>query len=97
MAPQGLLADGVTEMLPVLVLNPDADEAFATLAQELVRKGMTIVAFERELRRAYPRAAVHRRGLSGETIDTWYVYRDGRWKPSENLGSRRRTARSVAL
>ena len=66
-------------MLPNLVLNPGADEPFAAFARQLLREGLTIVAFERELRRAYPLAIVHRRGLSGEAIDTWYVYRDGMW------------------
>ncbi|MEZ4596638.1 MAG: hypothetical protein R3C32_07215 [Chloroflexota bacterium] len=34
---------------------------------------------EAMLRRAYPQAEVRPRSLSGETVEVWYVYRDGRW------------------
>jgi hypothetical protein len=70
-------------MHPVLVINPRSDEPFVILAHRLVEDGSaTVEDLERELRRTYPRAVVRQRELSGESIVTWYVYREGSWIPS---------------
>jgi hypothetical protein len=74
-------------MRPTLVTNPADDEAFATVAARLVADGVEgIDEFERRLRTVYPRAAVHARLLSGETLVVWYVYRDGHWVNAGGAG-----------
>jgi hypothetical protein len=35
------------------------------------------------LRTRYPDAVVRQRGLAGERLDVWYVYRDGHWTGGE--------------
>jgi PAS domain-containing protein len=42
----------------------------------------TPAALQARLRRIFPRAIVHPSAVSGE-LPTWYVYRDGRWRPPE--------------
>lgn len=37
---------------------------------------------ESAIRLRYPEAHVRPRNLSGELLTTWYVYRDGGWRPS---------------
>ena len=65
---------------PTLVLNPPDDDAFTSLAVGLVDNGQRNPArFQADLRVNYPAAIVRRRELAGESIDIWYVYRDGHW------------------
>ena len=74
-------------MRPTLVTNPADDETFATFAARFIADGVDgIDEFERRLRTAYPKAAVHARLLSGETLIVWYVYRDGHWVGSRGGG-----------
>jgi hypothetical protein len=67
-------------MLPVLVLNPADDAAFASSARAAVDAypGGPL-ALQDALRRRYPSAVVHPRELTGEPRVVWYVYRDGHW------------------
>jgi len=67
---------------PTLVINPADDLEFARLARSLVENGTSPEGLERLLSRRFPHVAVHRRELSSERIEIWYVYRDGRWKRS---------------
>lgn len=70
-------------MPPILVLNPRSDATFTRRAARVVRDGVTRAEdLQAELRRTYPGAVVHRRILDGEQVETWYVYRDGRWVPT---------------
>jgi hypothetical protein len=71
-------------MRPTLVVNPTADEPFATRARTLVEEGIdTIGALQTALREAgYPRTVVRARELSSEPAQVWYVYREGAWVPS---------------
>jgi hypothetical protein len=72
---------------PVLVLNPRSDVRFASGARDLVDKGVAKPEdLQRRLRERYPRAIVHIRELSGESISVWYVYRDGRWAKASERG-----------
>jgi hypothetical protein len=62
------------------VLNPVDDGGFASWARYVV--GLDVLSpeeLQRVLSRRYPRVAVHRRELSDENVEIWYVYRDGRW------------------
>jgi len=69
-------------MKPTLVVFPWSDEVFSKFAHLLVDHGaFTPVEMQRRLRSAYPAATVHARELSGEPVEIWYVYRDGRWLP----------------
>lgn len=68
--------------LPRVVTIPSSDLAFGEHVRLLVRRTTGGSAdFEARLRRLYPRAIVRDRTLSGEPR-TWYVYRDGTWRPS---------------
>ena len=67
-------------MVPTLVVNPANDGVFAAFAQLVVDHGASsITDFQRRLRTVYPSATVHARELAGESIQVWYVYRDGHW------------------
>jgi hypothetical protein len=63
-----------------LVLNPGTDERFVSLACGMAAAARAPHELQRRLRDAYPGAVVRRRELSGERLDTWYVYRDGSWR-----------------
>jgi hypothetical protein len=68
--------------LPVIVLNPRDDPAFAALVGACMDAGVTSAsAMQDELRQRYPDAVVRERGLSHEPT-VWYVYRDGAWTPT---------------
>jgi hypothetical protein len=71
-------------MRPTLVVNPTADDLFATRARALVEEGADSVAgLQAALREAgYPRTVVRARELSSEPAQVWYVYREGAWVPS---------------
>lgn len=65
---------------PTLVLNPPDDDAFTSLAEGLVEGGQRNPGrFQDDLRVTYPAAIVRPRELAGESVDVWYVYRDGHW------------------
>jgi hypothetical protein len=65
--------------VPMLVLNPDDDPAFGDLVRR--RPGRWRDTPDRLQRRSrlHPTVVVHRRELSDEPFEIWYVYRDGRW------------------
>jgi hypothetical protein len=65
---------------PILVPNPRSDRSFVTYIDHLSREELsTATALEARLREQFPRAVVRARGLSGEDVTMWYVYRDGHW------------------
>ena len=67
----------------MLIVNPRSDEEFLAFAhRELATGADTAASFEVALRARYPRVKVRERGLATEPA-TWYVYREGRWIPSE--------------
>jgi len=69
---------------PALHLNPADDEAFAAVVFRLLAAGHRDASdFEDRLRERYPSALVRPRDLAHEPFVMWYVYRDGRWMPSE--------------
>jgi hypothetical protein len=65
---------------PILVLNPRSDRSFVTYVDHLSREELTTAAaLQARLREQFPRAVVNERGISGEDVTMWYVYRDGHW------------------
>ena len=69
---------------PALHLNPSNDETFAAAVAGLLDSGLRDApAFERRLRESYPFALVRPRDLAHEPFVLWYVYRDGRWIPTD--------------
>jgi hypothetical protein len=60
-------------------VNPGDDSVFRALVDELGAASTTPGELERRLQATYPDALVRPRGLSGENVDVWYVYRDGFW------------------
>ena len=67
-----------SEAPPRILCDPGDDREFMDTVVRLTETAPDDRTLERRLRARYPRAAVHRRELSGEP-PTWYVYRDGRW------------------
>lgn len=67
---------------PILVVNPRSDAVFVALAEQLVGEADGPEALELLLRERYPLVVVRERDLQAEA-PTWYVYREGRWIPSE--------------
>jgi len=73
--------------IPILILNPADDAAFATSARAAIdAKADRPEALQEALRRRYPRVAVHPRDPTGEPMTVWYVYREGHW-----VGPQKRT------
>jgi hypothetical protein len=65
---------------PTIVVNPSDDPVFAArIEQGLASTGRQPALLESALRSTYPNAVVRRREISGEPLEVWYVYRDGRW------------------
>ena len=76
-------------MQPVLIINPASDASFAADAHARLEAGADSPGrLQRSLREAYPRAVVRARELSSEPSEVWYVYREGTWVPSSELGDR---------
>ena len=73
---------GPTDDAQVITI-PSSDQAFQRQVEGIrAREHLaTPDALETRLRRAFPRAVVRRRDISGEPT-AWYVYRDGSWRPS---------------
>ncbi len=68
---------------PRLLTVPQSDRLFARMAHAALHAlGVpTARRLQLHLRALYPRTVVHRRELSAEDGQTWYVYRDGRVRP----------------
>ena len=65
---------------PTLILNPLGDEDFAAFAKAALNGGVIDpTELQRRLRLRFPQSIVRPRELSGERMEVWYVYRDGRW------------------
>ncbi len=65
---------------PLLMINPSTDRELGQLARGLVIDAQaTPETLEAALRPLFPRLVVHRRELSGEDVQIWYVYREGHW------------------
>ena len=63
----------------LLHVNPDSDTDFVACVDRVGVRAMSPLHLQRHLRLIYPSAVVHRRELSGELVEIWYVYRDGSW------------------
>src|SRR3954467_5395093 len=68
---------------PAIVGIPSADTAFRLHVEDIATRDSfdDPDALTDRLRQLYPRAVVRARLLEGEA-PTWYVYRDGRWRPN---------------
>jgi len=64
-------------------VNPRDDTDFVALVDELAADVDTPTELEQRLQGTYPDAVVRPRGLSGENVEVWYVYRDGSWTRAE--------------
>jgi len=65
---------------PTVIINPREDLRFSEMVDRSLLTGVESPdALERQLRDHYPLAVVRRRGLAGERVEVWYVYREGRW------------------
>jgi len=65
------------------LINPRGDIDFAAFVD---REAVGVAGPEElqaRLRASYPDAVVRRRGLAGESIEVWYVYRDGHWTSAD--------------
>ena len=73
----------VADRAPAIVAIPTADTAFRLHVQEITTRNAfhDPDALTERLRQLYPRVVVRARVLEGEA-PTWYVYRDGRWRPN---------------
>lgn len=70
----------MTRTSPTVIINPRDDLRFSELVERsLLTAGESPDGLERLLREHYPRAVVRRRGLAGEQVEVWYIYREGRW------------------
>ncbi|MFN8518815.1 MAG: hypothetical protein U0667_05360 [Chloroflexota bacterium] len=70
-------------MRPLLVINPLDDAGFVRACEDLLDQAPPDPEeLQALLRRSYPHTVVRPRALSGETLDVWYVYRDGHWVSS---------------
>ena len=64
-----------------IIANPANDLVFARRAEELAMRANTPEELERQLRASYERVRVVR-GVT-DIVERWYVYREGRWIPSD--------------
>ena len=63
-----------------IIRNPSDDRDFERAIDELLSEGaQDPAALEARLRARYPHAVVRPRDLDAESIQTWYVYREGHW------------------
>lgn len=70
----------MTRTSPTVIINPRDDQRFSEIVDRSLLTGVeSLEALERSLRDHYPLAVVRRRGLAGEQIEVWYIYREGRW------------------
>ena len=60
-------------------VNPQSDVAFVALVDRLADDVVAPDELQALLRETHPDAVVRERGLSGEPVGLWYVYRDGVW------------------
>ncbi|MBX3032135.1 MAG: hypothetical protein KF809_18470 [Chloroflexi bacterium] len=75
--------DAIGRTRPVLVINPATDGAFERVCRSAMRPPPTGPSdLQARLRSHYPQAVVRPRGLSGEMVVVWYVYREGHWVSS---------------
>ncbi len=70
----------MTRTSPTVIINPRDDLGFSESVDRSLLTGVESPdELQRLLRDRYPRAVVRRRGLVGEQVEVWYVYREGRW------------------
>ena len=69
---------------PLISSIPSSDRAFRTYVLSVLASDETPADLERRLRRLFPRVVVRERAISGEPR-AWYVYRDGRWRPPDEV------------
>jgi hypothetical protein len=63
-------------------VNPRDDIEFVALVDGLALTVERPQDLQMALRQTHPRAIVRARGLSGDSAEVWYVYRDGSWTGS---------------
>ena len=69
---------------PLVVANPPGDGEFRIMIDRILISGVESPHdLEVALRTRYPKCVVRRRELAGESVEVWYVYRDGHWIRSE--------------
>lgn len=68
-----------------VVCLPSSDGEFALVVGEALASGRVATRAELEdrIRPSYPNVRILPRELTGEPQPTWYVYRDGGFRPSE--------------
>ncbi len=66
-------------MRPALMVNPGSDARFAAAVAAALNDVETPEALAVVLGAEYPSVLVRPRSLSGEPVEVWYVYREGRW------------------
>ena len=72
---------------PIIIANPSGDPPFRAMIDAFLSSaGRRPEDLEVALRTRYPLAVVRPRGLAGERVEVWYVYRDGHWIRSEDDG-----------
>jgi hypothetical protein len=65
---------------PVVIANPGDDRRFAARISAFVEEGgLDPNDLQDVLSATYPFAVVRRREISGESLEVWYVYREGHW------------------
>ena len=71
-------------MRPTIIRNPASDRGFERAIEEILSSGVLDPSTaEARLRERYPLAVVRPRDLEDERTAVWYVYREGRWIPTE--------------
>lgn len=67
----------------VQLIIPRRDAAFVALVDREAVRVAVPEELQARLRATYPDAIVRRRGLAGESVEVWYVYRDGHWTSAD--------------
>lgn len=69
-----------------VVCLPSSDAEFVRVVGEALASGRvaTMAGLEERVRPSYPNVRVVARELTGEPLPTWYVYRDGAFRPPES-------------
>lgn len=65
------------------LINPRGDTDFVAFVDHEAVGVAVPEELQARLRATYPDAVVRRRGLAGERIEVWYVYRDGHWTTAD--------------
>ena len=75
-----------------MALFPRSDPDFVSSVYGSLIDGIDPAALRARLRETYPLVVVRRREISGERVEVWYVYRDGRWTPDSSFDGETRVS-----